>query len=91
MSGTKPCMLRSIYPELTKDASCSRTADEEEFDRRVQELLSFEDVDIVIDLRELNEGREAKYEIFWTKCTEYISECAAVPERCNGDICFMAQ
>ena len=90
MRGTKPYVLRSIYRELTKDASCSRTAEEEEVDQRVQELLSLEDVDIVVDLRELNEGREAKYELFWTKCSEYISECTAVPERRHGDICFMA-
>jgi hypothetical protein len=88
--GTKPYVLRSIYRELTKDASCSLTAEEEEVDQRVQELLSLEDVDIVVDLRELNEGHEAKYELFWTNCSEYISECTAVPERRHGDICFMA-
>ena len=65
MRGTKPYVLRSIYRELTKDASCSRTAEEEEVDQRVQEMLSLEDVDIIVDLRELNECREAKYELFW--------------------------
>ena len=63
MSGTKPYVLRSIYHELTKDASCSHTSEEQEVDQRVQEVLSSEDMDIVIDLREMNEGREAKYEL----------------------------
>ena len=56
-------MLRSIYHELTKDANVSRTTEEEEVDQRVKEALDSEDMDI-IDLRELNEGRAAKYEIF---------------------------
>jgi len=61
MSGTKPFMLRSIYHELTKDASVSRTTEEEEVDQIVKEALDSEDMDIIIDLRELNEGRAAKY------------------------------
>lgn len=77
MSGTKPYVLRSIYRELTKDASCSRM---QEVDQTVQKVLSLEDVDIIVDLREMNEGREAKYELFWTKCSEYISECTAVQD-----------
>ena len=90
MTGAKPYMLRSIHRELTKDASCFHTSQEQEVDQRVQEALRLEDVDIVVDLREMNEGREAKYELFWIKCSEFISECTAVQERCHGDICFMA-
>ena len=65
-------------------------SEEEEVDERVKEVLSSEDMDIVIDLWELNEGRMGKYEVFWEKCSEYISECTAVPERRHGDVCFMA-
>ena len=46
-----------------------------------------EDLDIMIDLREGNEGRTGKYEVFWSNCTEY----PAVSERCYGEICFMAK
>ena len=63
-------MLRSIYRELTKDVSSSRTSEEQKVDERVQEVLSLEDMDIVVDLQELNEGHEAKYELFWTKCSD---------------------
>ena len=39
----------------------------------------------------MNEGRVGKYDIFWENCAEYISECSAVPERCHGEVCFMAK
>ena len=42
-------------------------------------------------MQELNEGRVAKYDTFWEKCAEYISECSAVPERRHGEVCFMAK
>ena len=35
----------------------SRTTEEEEVDKSVKEALDSEDMDIIIDLRELNEGR----------------------------------
>ena len=50
MTGAKPYMLRSIHRELTKDASCFHTSQEQEVDQRVQEALRLEDVDIVVDL-----------------------------------------
>ncbi len=53
--------------------------------------VSMEDVDIVVDLRELNEGRKEKYDVFWSKCKEYLQECTAVPNRRHGQISFMAK
>ena len=91
MPGVKPYLLRSIYRELTNDASGSRTTKEEDIDERIKEALSSEDLDIIIDMRELNEGCVAKYDTFWGKCTEFISECSAVPERRHGEVCFMAK
>ena len=84
-------MLRSIYRELTNDASGSRTNNEEDIDERVKEAIASEDLDIIVDMRELNQGHVAKYDVFWTKCSEYISECTAVPKRRHGDICFMSK
>ena len=91
MAGVMPYLLRSIYRELTNDASGSRTTKEEDIDERIKEALSSEDLDIIIDMRELNEGRVAKYDTFWGKCAEFISECSAVPERRHGEVCFMAK
>ena len=45
-------MLRSIYHELTKDVSVSRTTKEKEVDQRVKEALDSEDMNIIIDLRD---------------------------------------
>ena len=90
MDGVKPYMLRGVYRELMRDARVSRTTSEEEIDERVKEVLASEDTDIIIDLRELNEGQKSKDDVFWDKCTKYISECTAVPERRHGDVCFMA-
>ena len=88
---TKPVVLRSIYRELTGDASGSSTLTETTIDKRLKEVLSFEDVDIIVDLRESNEGRRGKYDTFWTKCKEYLQECTAVPDRRHGDVSFMAK
>ena len=66
-NSTKPVVLRSIYRELTGDASGSSTLNEAAIDKRLKEALSFEDVDIIVDLRESNEGRRGKYDTFWTK------------------------
>ena len=91
MAGVKPYVLRSIYRELTNDASNSRTSEEGDIDERVKEVLASEDLDVIVDLREMNEGRVAKYGVFWEKCAEYIAECTAVPERRHGEVCFMAK
>jgi len=58
-NNTKPVVLRSIFRELTGDASGSSTLSEAEVDKRLKEALLFEDVDIIVDLHELNEGRKS--------------------------------
>ena len=79
-NSTKPVVLRSIYRELTGDTSGSATSDEAAIDDWLKEALSFEDVHILVDLRESNKGRNSKYEIFWSECKEYLQECTAVPD-----------
>ena len=91
MAGVKPYVLRSIYRELANDASNSRTSEEGDIDERVKEVLASEDLDVIVDLREMNEGCVAKYGVFWEKFAEYIAECTAVPERRHGEVCFMAK
>ena len=90
-SSTNPYVLRSIYRHLTGDASGSCTTDEAAIDQRLKEAISHEDLDIIVDLRKLNEGRVGKYDTFWTKCNEYLQECSAVPDRRHGEVCFMAK
>ena len=88
---TKPVVLRNIYQELIGDASGSSTTNESTIDQRLKEALLLEDVDILVDLREANEGRLGKYDTFWTKCKEYLQECTAVPDRRHSEATFMAK
>ena len=62
--GVKPMFLREIYKRLTGDMSASRTADEAEVDTRVRLALDGEDANIIVDLREINEGRQEKFSVF---------------------------
>ena len=74
------------------DEACgARTTDEGELDKRITEALQMEDSDIIIDLRQHNIGRQAKYDVFWGKCSEFLQETTAVHERRHGDTCFMAK
>ena len=90
-ANTKPFVLRSIYRELTGDASGASTTNETAIDERLKEAVSHEDIDIIVDLREENEGRTGKYNIFWTNCTEYLQQCSAVPDRRHGEVSFRAK
>ena len=63
MTGVKPYILRSVCRELTSDASGSRTSKEHDINERVKQVLESEDLDVIVDLQEVNEGRVAKYDI----------------------------
>ena len=91
MNNTKPVVLRDVYRDLTGDSSAANSLTDSEIDSRLKMAVSMEDVDIVVDLRELNEGRKGKYNVFWRKCKEYLQECTAVPDRRHGEISFMAK
>ena len=84
----KPYILRSIYKSLTGGTSSSDTTDEAAIDQRLKEAIESEDIDLIVDLREANEGR---VDTFWSKCNEYLQECSAVPDRRHGEVCFMAK
>ena len=85
---TKPFLLRN---SLTGDSSAARTTSEAEIDKRAAEALSMEDVDIVIDLRELNTNGKDKFEVFWEQCACYLSSCTSVHERRHDSISYMAK
>lgn len=91
MNNTKPVVLRAVYRELTGDSSASNTLTDSEIDARLKVAVSMEDVDILVDLRDLNEGRKGKYDVFWSKCKELLQETTAVPDRRHGEISYMAK
>ena len=88
----KPCFLHEIYKRLTGDASASRTADEAEIDMRVHLAMDGEDIGIMVDLQEMNEGRPEKFSAFWEECKSYLYNVTevAVQERRHGDIDYLA-
>ena len=92
LCGVKPQFLREIYKRLTGDMSASRTANEAEIDTRVRLALDGEDANIIVDLREMNEGRQEKFSVFWSECKAYLENVTevAVQERRHGEITYLA-
>ena len=88
---SKPYLLRSIYQSLSGDNLASRTTPEKEIDKRLIEVFSAEDPDIIFDLCELNTNSSDNYSIFWQKCSMFLSECTAVHERRHDTFVFMAK
>ena len=88
---SKPYILCNIYNTLVGDWSASRTTSESEVDVRVQEALSLEDMDIVIDLREFNFNDKDTFCIFWSKCNEFLQSCTSVHERRHETHTYMAK
>ena len=92
LCGVKPQFLREIYKRLTGDMSASRTANEAEIDTRVRLALDGEDANIIVDLREMNEGRQEKFSVFWSECKAYLENVTevSVQERRHGEITYLA-
>lgn len=80
---SRPAFLREAYRRLTGDASAPSTAQEEEVDKRIAELLETEDPELVWDLRLTNSGRPESYTTFLEECQQYITSTVetAVDER----------
>ena len=43
--------------------------------------INFEDPDLAVDLRQMNEERLEKYEVFWEALGAYLEELMAAQER----------
>ena len=86
---SKPYLLHSIYCALTDDSSASRTTPEKKIDAHVQEALAAEDVDIVVDSRQLNSNGQDNFSLFWAKCNEYLTNCTTVHKHRHGTSSFM--
>ena len=59
-------------------------------DERIQHILQLQDLDILSDLRHLNEGRPEKYQMFWEYYKNFIEECSAVDEHHRGETTHLA-
>ncbi len=85
------CSVLNVYLFYIGDASASRTTEESEIDKRVEEALEMEDPEIFLDLRHTNENKEDRYGVFWTQCKVYLDECTAVHERRHESVTYMAR
>ena len=83
--------LREFYRLATGDKSASLTTAEEELDLRLRQALEMEDLDLIVDLRELNTNHSDKYAPFWEKMKIYLDEASAVNERRHGTVVYMAK
>lgn len=78
-----PVVFRSMYSFLTGD-SCSELQSSE-IDKRLQMMLDDPDVDLVVDKRQLNAGRESQFELFWKEVDVLLEEYGkAVDDRRHG-------
>ena len=66
-------LLKEAYHRLTGDCSSTRTVNEGEVDKRMNEFLQMEDPELINDLRIDNKGRPEKYETFLEECQVYIN------------------
>ena len=67
------------------DSSASSNTHEEEIDERLQQALSMEDPDILVDLCHLNNNESDRYEVFWKQCEAFLQKCTSVHERRHGN------
>lgn len=75
-------LIRSVYSELTSDASADQNP---AIDERVRQAILGEDPDLVIDLRHLNKGRpQDTFAIFFEELDKEIEHITAADERRHG-------
>ena len=85
-SAVKPAVLRYFYHDLTGDCSASETLSQEELYLRVKQAIEMEDPEIVTDLRHLNSGMKAKYDVFWDECSKLLEQKLALLLMTEGTV-----
>jgi hypothetical protein len=87
--------IRHIYAIWLNDSSASVNLITQEIDERVQLMFELSKPEIITDLREINEGRISKYDLFWEYAIKYLDGIAqesiiAVDERRHNTIQHLA-
>ena len=92
LTAAKPGKLIYLYKTLTGDMSAGENISDDVRRERVQTLIDIEDPDVIVDLREHNEGRPEKYQLFFEKAKEYIDNVVetAVPDRRHDPVSHLA-
>ncbi|CAC5422380.1 unnamed protein product [Mytilus coruscus] len=74
-----PAVLKTIYSELTLDASMEQN---KQVENRIREAILAEDADLVTDLRHINTGRlNNTFDTFCDKLSEVVEEITAADDR----------
>src|SRR6266542_6477455 len=87
--------LRAIYQMLTDNTSAAETINKAKINERIRNALDLDDSEITIDLREHNNGRPSKYDIFWEIAAQYlegkvVDAVITVNERKHNSIIHLA-
>jgi hypothetical protein len=67
-------MLRTLYYDLTGDASATSNSICKEIEDRLRIMLSLEDPSIIVDLRINNGFKGKEFDIFWNEMKAYFNE-----------------
>lgn len=67
-----PVILRSMYRFLTEDSS--QELHGSDIDQRLEMMLDDPDVDLILDKRELNPGRQSQFDAFWKELDVILEE-----------------
>ncbi|XP_033758052.1 uncharacterized protein LOC117340399 [Pecten maximus] len=88
----KPMEARCIYKDLTGDNSAPETSNEKIIDEKVKQAFELQDPDVILDLREHNEGQPTKYSVFFDHAKTYIENVVetAVDDRRHDTIQHLA-
>jgi hypothetical protein len=66
-------VLRTLYFDLTGDASTTNTISKE-IEKRLRIMMQLEDPSIVVDLRTNNGFKGKKFDVFWDEMEAYFNE-----------------
>ena len=67
-------MLRTLYYDLTGDASVTSNPICKEIEERLRIMLMVEDPSIIVDLRTNNGFKGKEFNIFWDEMEAYFNE-----------------
>ncbi|XP_078701692.1 uncharacterized protein LOC144927829 [Branchiostoma floridae x Branchiostoma belcheri] len=92
VTNAKPVILKEMYQFLTNDDATEECISSKEIRQRLKIMLDAQDVDLIVDMRSRNEGRNEMYAEFWDEATKFIEEMqlATVDDRRHGQVCHMA-
>ena len=68
-----PAILRTLYFDLTGDASATNTISKE-IEEHLRVMMQLEDPSIIVDLRTNNGFKGKKFDVFWNEMEAYFNE-----------------